>query len=470
MSAEPQGERVSLAVDLVTEVQCLRTRIAELEQEKQDLEVMLEMTTEHSDTVEEELHTKAEEALRESERRLRVIVEATPIPVVISREADDRIVYANAMAGPLLGLPTRTLVGRTITEFYGEAQAQQQLLEILAGEGRVDHREVRFQGADGRTIWVDVSMRLLDFNGEASLLSAWHDITHLKELNLAASRFVPREYLAFLEKESLVDIHLGDHVSGEMTVMFSDLRSFTSLSEDMTSQENFDFVNAYLGRVSPVIREHGGFIVKYIGDGMMAIFPDSADDAVQAGIEKLEQVNDYNRYRKSQGRFLIQVGIGVNTGHMMVGMVGERQRMQGDAFSDNVNLTSRLEGLTKFYDVSFIMTAATRERLREPVSYDIRFLDRVQVKGKFKPLNLYEVYSADLPEARRLKQETREEYQQALTYFYAREFAEAQGKLFRVLQRNPKDKVAWHHLMRATECLENGVGENWAGVTVMTTK
>ena len=146
MIPEPQRGLALLADDPMAEVQCLRRRIEELEQDKRDLEMMLEMTTEHSDTVEEDLHTKAEEALRESERRLRVIVEATPIPVVISREADDQIVYANAMAGPLLGLPTRTLVGRTITEFYHDPGAQQQLLETLALEGCVDHREVRFQG------------------------------------------------------------------------------------------------------------------------------------------------------------------------------------------------------------------------------------------------------------------------------------------------------------------------------------
>lgn len=470
MIPDPQRDPALLADDQQAEVQCLRRRIEELERDKRDLEMMLEMTTEHSDTAEEDLHIKVEEALLESERRLRVIVEATPIPVVISREADDKIVYANAMAGPLLGLPTRTLVGRTITEFYHDPSAQQQLLEMLALEGRVDHREVRFQSADGRAPWVDISMRLLDFNGEASLLSAWHDITHLKELNLAASCFVPREYLAFLEKDSLVDVHLGDHVSGEMTVMFSDLRFFTSISEDMTSQENFDFVNAYLGRVSPVIRQHRGFIVKYLGDGIMAIFPRSADDGVQAGIEKLNQVNEYNAYRKTKRRFPIQIGIGVNTGHMMVGMVGERHRMQGDAFSDHVNLTSRLEGLTKHYSVSYIISAATKERLADPGRYDIRFLDKVQLKGKYKPLDLYEVYSADLPEFRSLKQKTQEEYEQALAHFYARKFAEAQSMLFRVLQKNPRDKVAWHHLMKTTECLDNGVPESWTGITVMASK
>lgn len=132
--------------------------------------------------------------------------------------------------------------------------------------------------------------------------------THLRltKINLASSRFVPREFLSFLQKESIVDINLGDHVSKEMTVMFSDLRSFTTISEHMTPQENFDFVNAYLQRVSPVIRAHRGFIVKYVGDGMMAIFPQQADDAIQAGIEKLNQVSEYNTYRQTQGRLPVQ--------------------------------------------------------------------------------------------------------------------------------------------------------------------
>src|SRR5262249_40415505 len=103
---------------LLDELARLRTEVQHLQQEKVDLEVLLEMTTEHSDTVEEELHHRAEEALRESERRLRLIVEATPVPVVISRMADSQIVYANAMAGPLVGLPTAALLGRKITDFY----------------------------------------------------------------------------------------------------------------------------------------------------------------------------------------------------------------------------------------------------------------------------------------------------------------------------------------------------------------
>lgn len=298
----------------------------------------------------------------------------------------------------------------------------------------------------------------------------WAREHHLRQLHQAASRFVPEEYLGFLQKESIVNINLGDHVSNEMTVMFSDLRGFTAISETMTPQENFDFVNAYLRRVSPVVREHHGFIVKYLGDGMMAIFPRCADDAVQAGLEKLNQVTLYNDYRRTKGRRPIQVGIGVNTGHMMVGIVGERHRMQGDAFSDDVNLTSRLEGLTKYYHVSCIISAATYAHLADPSRYNIRFLDKVQVQGKQHALDLYEVYDADLPPLRTLKQETQADFEEALRLYYAQEFAEAQTKLFGVLQRNPKDRVAWQHLVQATQLAEKGAAEGWTGVTTMTEK
>jgi adenylate cyclase len=203
---------------------------------------------------------------------------------------------------------------------------------------------------------------------------------------------------------------------------------------------------------------------------MMAIFPQQADDAIQAGIEKLNQVSEYNAYRHTQGRLPVRVGIGVNTGHMMVGIVGEINRMQGDAFSDHVNLTARLESLTKFYGVSFIITAETCQCLADPDQYNIRFLDKVQVKGKTEALQLYEVFDADPPELRELKQETQVAFAEAMNLYYAQQFAEAQARLFSVLQRNPKDKVAWHHLVQATQLLEDGVSENWTGVTVMTKK
>ena len=144
--------------------------------------------------------------------------------------------------------------------------------------------------------------------------------------------------------------------------------------------------------------------------------------------------------------------------------------MQGDALSDNVNLTARVEGLTKFYGVSFIITAESYRSLTFPETYCIRFLDKVQVKGKTETLELYEIYDGDSSEQRKLKQITQVEYSEALDQYYNRDFAGAQAKLFGVLQRNPQDKVAWHHLVQATKALDEGVIDNWTGVTTMVEK
>ena len=443
---------------------------ANLEEERQDLAAMLEVATEHADVVEDALHKSAEAALRKSERQLRLIVEATPTPVLISRLEDDRVAYGNSMFETLLGMSGSELMKCRSEEFFQDPKVRRHMLDLLLENAAVDRQEACLRRPDGSLVWVEVSLRLLDFNDEPSVLYGLHDITHLRALNTASSRFVPKEYLGFLQKESITDIELGDYVAGEMTVMFSDLRGFTSVSEMMTPEENFAFINSYLSRVSPIIRQNRGFIIKYLGDGIHAIFPDHADHALQAGIEKLQEVNDYNDYLRAQNRQPIAIGVGLNTGYMMVGMVGEDDRMQGDAFSDDVNLTSRIEGLTKFYGTSLIISEATYLRLADPERYDIRFLDTVQVLGRTQALKLYEVFDADALELRTHKRESQPLYAEALELYYAQEFDRAQSKLFDILQRNPRDKPAWHHLVNATKLADTGAPDGWTGVTIMETK
>ncbi|EDN70084.1 sensory box sensor histidine kinase/response regulator [Beggiatoa sp. PS] len=125
----------------------------------------------------------------------------------------------------------------------------------------------------------------------------------LSKLNLAYSRFVPRQFLQFLNKESIVDVQLGDQVQKNMSILFSDIRSFTTLSEKMTPEENFKFINAYLSHMEPVIIEHNGFIDKYIGDAVMALFSGGADDALKAGIDMLFQLKKYNEQREKENAY-----------------------------------------------------------------------------------------------------------------------------------------------------------------------
>ncbi len=283
-------------------------------------------------------------------------------------------------------------------------------------------------------------------------------------------RFVPYEYLDFLDKKSILDVKLGDHVSSDsMAVMFSDIRSFTTISEGMTPKENFDFVNAYLKRVAPVIRGQAGFIVKFLGDGMMAVFPKGAESGVKGAIEKLRQVEEYNTHRKADGWNPIKVGIGVHTGHMMVGMVGEKARMQGDAFSDNVNLTARLEGLTKYYGVAFLISGDTYKAI-DTSQYHIRFLDNVAVKGKELPIKIYEVFDADPEELFEKKQQILPDFKEAQRLYFGRQFEQALPLFQKVLEVIPGDLTTELYVERCETLVKEGIPENWDGVRKMDKK
>ncbi len=299
---------------------------------------------------------------------------------------------------------------------------------------------------------------------KAELLARIKTHLHLLKINSSYSRFVPHDYLHFLKKESIMDVRLGDHVSKEMGIMFTDIRSFTSMSEKMRPGEVFRFVNAYLRRVSPVIRAHDGIIVKFLGDGVMAVFPNCAEDILNAGIEKLQKVEEYNLRRVSEGRAPIRIGIGAHTGHIMVGMIGEAARMEGDVLSDNVNLTSRLEGLSKYYGVSFIVSGEVMEKLPHPEKYRIRFLDKVQVKGRENPIMIYEVFDADPESLREKKLQTLQAFSQGQQMYFRMDFRDAVICFEDILCINPDDHAAQFYLSRSEQFLKNGVPEGWQGI------
>lgn len=293
---------------------------------------------------------------------------------------------------------------------------------------------------------------------------------HRQEINKiaqASTRFVPREFLQVLQKDSIVEVELGNHISSEMTVMFSDIRSFTTLAEMMTPQESFSFVNAYLQEVNPIIHENGGFVLKYMGDGIMAIFPGQADDGVRASIAKLKQVMRYNEQRQKLDYQPIQIGIGLHTGPLMMGILGDSARMQGDALSDSVNLAARLEGLTKFYGVSLIISETVLRRLADPNRYNLRFLGKVQAKGRETPIAVFEVFDGDPADMIEIKQQTRVDFEQGLTAYHQKQFPEASVYFNNVLKRNPEDKAARLYMQQAAHRMVHGVPADWSGVEIM---
>lgn len=290
------------------------------------------------------------------------------------------------------------------------------------------------------------------------------------QLNSAYALFVPREFLSFLHSDDISTLKLGEQVQREMTILFSDIRSFTGLSEKMSPQEIFDFINAYLGYVSPAIRQHQGFIIKYMGDGVMAVFPQSADDAVRGSIAKIRQVHQFNKVLQTRKMPPIQIGIGLHTGKMILGVLGESERMQADILSDSVNLASRLEGLTKHYGASIIISETTLNGLTQPEHYHIRFLGKVQVKGRAQVVSLFEVFDGDDPNSVQLKQQTKPLFEESLQHFQNKRFQLARDGFSNILQQNPEDKACKLYFKRASQLLLEGAPSDWSAVEIMTDK
>ncbi len=298
------------------------------------------------------------------------------------------------------------------------------------------------------------------------LLARINTQIRLAKLNAAYGRFVPHDFLSLLEKPSIIEVKLGDNQQRDMTVLFADIRSFTSLSEQMTPPENFAFINTYLGKVSPAIRKNNGFIDKYIGDAVMALFSTSPDDGVRAAIDMQEEVNIFNQEREQKGLFPIAIGIGLHAGNLMLGTIGERERMESTVIADAVNLASRLEGLTKVYGARILVSGAIIDRLEEPEKYKYRFVDRVAVKGKTNAVSVFEIYDTETEKSIVLKQQTAEIFQEALNFYYQQKFVSAQKVFEHILQINPDDLVAMLYFKRSRKYRMYGAPDGWSGVEI----
>jgi PAS domain S-box-containing protein len=403
--------------------------------------------------------------VRESENRLAQFLEAIPVGVSVL-DASGKPYYSNRVAIQLLGKGVIPQVAsEQIPEVYQVYQAGTQqeypsaelpAMRALRGEsGTADDMEIH-QG--NKIIPIEAwGTPIYDEKDNISYaIVAFQDITERKkaeterirftdklfQLNKAYERFVPNQFLQFLEKSSIIDVELGDQVQLEMSVLFSDIRDFTTLSESMTPEDNFRFINSYLSRMEPVINENNGFIDKYIGDAIMALFSGDADNAVKAGIAMLQGLVEYNQNRANFGCAPIQIGIGINTGTLMLGTVGGQNRMDGTVISDAVNLASRVESLTKNYGVALLITHPTYSRLKNPSQYAIRTLDTVKVKGKSEAVTVYEVFDADGPEIKQGKLATLELFAEALAIYWEGKFAEAARLFWECWRHNQGDRAA----------------------------
>ena len=292
----------------------------------------------------------------------------------------------------------------------------------------------------------------------------------LSQTNRAYEKFVPREFMSLLNRKSIIEVGLGEHIQMNMSILFSDIRSFTTLSEKISPAENFAFLNSYLEKMEPVVSKHNGFIDKYIGDAIMALFSINADDAVKAGIDMLHTLSVYNQGRKQAGYDSINIGIGINTGPLMLGTIGGRGRMEGTVISDAVNLAARMEGLTKIYGSPILITQNTFEALLKPDDFVLRKIDRVQVKGKAENIEIWEVLDNEPAEIREGKMAVMPLLNKAVNLYSEAKFQEAKEIFYKCLDQSPADIIPRVYIERCENYLKTGWDNNWDGSEKMTQK
>lgn len=294
----------------------------------------------------------------------------------------------------------------------------------------------------------------------SSLVIALRTLTSLREIDLlrkeqeefanSLMRFVPYDFLKILNETNISNIKIGEYVDRYITILFLDIRSFTAISEFLLPEEIFKFLNECMSYICPIIIQNNGFVDKFIGDALMALFPNSAEDAVSGGIQILKAIQKFNCIRLEKDEAPIKIGIGINTGQAVLGTVGHTNRMDCTAVSDAVNLAARIEKLNKFFGSSLLISEETFNALPNPTDFHFRYLGRVKLPGKRIVSGIYEIYDADLSDIIELKEKTSSDFNEAVKLFGNGEIDKAKKLFEKILSINVYDKVC-HYFLTSPE-------------------
>ncbi|MFK7922213.1 MAG: ATP-binding protein [Bacteroidia bacterium] len=296
--------------------------------------------------------------------------------------------------------------------------------------------------------------------------------THLNlhRIHHQTARFVPKEFLKVLGRDTITELQLGDSVQKSVTVLFSDIRDYTVLAESLSPEDTFRFVNAFVGRMGPVIRGNDGFVQQYLGDGIMSVFQHNAEDSLKAAIEMQQILNTYNESRREKKRREIQIGIGMHTGPLIMGIIGDELRADTATISDTVNTASRMEGLCKYFGASIVLSQVSYKQVKQPENFNFRWIGEVQVKGKLEPVGIYECLDGYGEEKKSLKLESLADFDAGIKAFINKDFETAVKLFEKIYAFNPTDLAARNYLQRATQYLDYPPKAGWEGIWMLTGK
>jgi class 3 adenylate cyclase len=287
----------------------------------------------------------------------------------------------------------------------------------------------------------------------------------LSNLTKSYSRFVPFQFLDLLERSSIEDINAGDHVSLDMSVLFADIRGFTTLSEKLGPAGTFSSLNEFLVSIEPEIGREQGFINHYLGDAIMALFPGPSDAALRCASAMLDAARTFNDGRVGRGDIAIRFGLGISSGPLMLGAIGGGGRLDSNVVGDTANLASRIEGLTKVYGVTALFTEFTFNRLSDPSKFSLRELDRVVVKGRSAPVTIFELLDCEPEPAKSQKLATQSRFAEGLSQYRAGAFDGARVIFEDCVSRVPDDRAAALFASRCANRSKQLPVEQWQGIS-----
>jgi adenylate cyclase len=358
----------------------------------------------------------------------------------------------------LVGLGALLLAGAASLLFAHDVTRP--LRELVRGtqlvtEGRYDHRlKVRQQD--------EVGVLADSFN------EMMRGLQEREKIRSTMNKVVSREIAEELLKG---EVRLGGEIRFA-TVLFSDIRGFTGISESIEPQQLVAMLNEYLTLMSRIVEKHHGVIDKYIGDAIMALFgapiahAEDVDNSLRAALDMLWALEDFNYRRAWEGKPPVRIGLGVNTGPVVAGNMGSEDRLNYTVLGDSVNLASRLEGLTRIYGVNCLVSEFTQRESKG--TYIFRELDLVRVKGRNTPVRIFELW--DREQNREVLTDVLQKFQNARQFYLLRDWRRAETLFQQVLESRPDDGPSRLYLSRIDLLKKVPPPESWDGVFTAVTK
>ncbi|WP_340680520.1 adenylate/guanylate cyclase domain-containing protein [Paraglaciecola sp.] len=293
-------------------------------------------------------------------------------------------------------------------------------------------------------------------------------------LNQTFRKFVPKQFVDHFAKHGSSSLELGRADEDELAILFCDIRGFTGLSELMSPQELMNFLNSYFLRMNDPIHQNGGFIDKFIGDAIMALFDrpngenrDKSQDAIRAALDLRYAINIYNQHRSNSKYPPINIGIGIHFGPVIIGTVGSDDRMDTTVIGDSVNIAYRLEALAPIYHTDIVVSAQALDVAEAEQHFKYRMLDWVRVKGRKSPIEIYEIIDHMPPNMQKLKLANADLIAKGINSRIKQQWPQALDYFQQALVINSKDSLAIHHIKQCQIMQQSKFPANWDGALVL---